>query len=72
MRMAAEPDPPTYFAFRELVAGEIRRGELKPISRSRLIVRAWNFEVPDDEAREFADRFLADLAAGHKKRNATG
>jgi hypothetical protein len=65
--MAAEPDPPTYFAFREIVAGEIRPGELKPITRSRLIVSAWNLEVPDDEAREFADRFLADLGAGSKK-----
>jgi hypothetical protein len=70
--MATEPDPPNYFAFRELVAGEIRRGELKPISRSRLIVRAWNFEVPDDDAREFAGRFLADLEAGSRKRNPAG
>jgi hypothetical protein len=67
--VAGEPDPPSYFAFRELVAGAIRRGELKPITRSRLIVMAWNLELLDVEAREFVDRFLADLAAGSKKRN---
>jgi hypothetical protein len=67
--MATEPDPPTYFALRELLAGDIRRGTIKHVTRSALIVRAWHYEVPEEESREWADRFLAELAAGSDKRN---
>jgi hypothetical protein len=56
VRMATEPGPPTYWAFRELLAGDIRRGAIKTVTRSALIVRAWHYEVLDEESREFADR----------------
>jgi hypothetical protein len=66
--MATEPDPPTYWAFRELLAGDIRKGAIKTVTRSALIVRAWHYEVLDEESREFADRFLAELAPGRPER----
>jgi hypothetical protein len=41
---------------------------MKARSLRILSARAWHYEVLDEESREFADRFLAELAPGRPER----
>lgn len=54
------------------MARNIRSGVVMPMTRERLVVHGWGWELPEEEAREWADRFLAEVAAGLKKLNPAG
>jgi hypothetical protein len=58
-----------YFDYRERMARDIRSGVVMPMTRERLVVHGWGWELPEEEARKWADRFLAEVAAGPKKLN---